>query len=92
MLRCYLFVLFVCFVSAGLVRLKLPPGLVCQSSSQVLKCTTEEDLRVTPTWSLHRDDQVFDITNGTESDVTSRKQESTVVIKNANKKWAGMHG
>lgn len=47
---------------------------------------------MTPTWRLHTDNQVFDITNGTESNVMYKERETTVVIKNVNKKWAGMQG
>lgn len=74
------------------MRLHLPPSLVCHHSSQLLRCTTEEDLQVTPTWHLHRDGEVYDITNGTQSRVTSRKQETSVAIKHVSKLWTGAEG
>lgn len=86
------FISFVCSVFAGFVHLQLPPGLVCQDNRQSLSCTTVDDLEVTATWSLLRGERVFDITNGTEVQVTSRQQETTVVIQKIDKKWAGMQG
>lgn len=74
---------------AGIVHLSMPPNPVCHHNKTILRCTIQEDLNTEAAWHIKREGQVFAITNGTDSEVTSEKLETKVTIKNPSKIWAG---
>lgn len=77
------------FISAGFVHLNPSSSPVCHHNQLVLSCAGQ-DFHTKPVWQLSRDDQVFNITNGTESEVTFHKLRSTVRIRSVSKIWTGV--
>ncbi|XP_044022083.1 adhesion G-protein coupled receptor F3 [Siniperca chuatsi] len=77
--------------TTGVVHLSMPTNPVYYQSKHSLKCTSQEDLGTLPVWQLKKDIYVtkFDITNGTESTVTSATRETEVELQNINEVWAG---
>ncbi|XP_076605022.1 adhesion G-protein coupled receptor F3 [Chaetodon auriga] len=73
----------------GIVHMSVPQNPVCYNSQYDLKCTLQEDLKTQPVWQLARNNKVFDITNGTESQVTMQPMETKVALRNISKMWAG---
>lgn len=68
----------------------MPTKPVCYNSQHHLTCEVQENLNTLPTWQLERDDIVYDITNGTESEVTSTAMDTQVKLKNIAELWEGM--
>lgn len=73
----------------GIVNLSMPPNPVCYNDKLDLICTVREDMKTQPVWWLRGNDEVFDITNGTMSEVTMKKMETKIIIKNISQLWAG---
>ncbi|XP_070834685.1 adhesion G-protein coupled receptor F3 [Chaetodon trifascialis] len=77
--------------TTGIVRLSMPSNPVCYNDHSNLKCMLQEDLKTQPLWQLTRNSKVFDITNGTESQVTTQPMETTVALRNITGTWAGQY-
>ncbi|XP_070776680.1 adhesion G-protein coupled receptor F3 [Enoplosus armatus] len=75
--------------TTGVVHLTRPSNPVFYASNHTLSCTITQVLNTVPAWQLKTADAVFDITNGTESEVTSATGETKVVLKNISGLWAG---
>ncbi|XP_039897861.1 adhesion G-protein coupled receptor F3-like [Simochromis diagramma] len=77
--------------TSGLVNLKMPPMPVPYgATNQVIRCTTKEDLKIYPQWSIINSKGQYDITTGTVSTVhTSSRTNSTVNLSNVTELWNG---
>lgn len=76
-------------LTAGVVLMHMTSGPVCNKTDQIT-CTSEEDLNAKPEWHLTTDaGLVFDITDGTESVVTSSTGQTTVMLNYISENWAG---
>lgn len=73
-----------------MVTVTVPKDKVFYNYSAVVTCTTVEDLKLDPTWTLRRDGLNFDITNGTVSTLkTKSSTEFQIDLKNVDKHWTG---
>lgn len=85
--------IIIIFSSTGLVNLKMPPMPVPYgATNQVIRCTTKEDLKIYPQWSIINSKGQYDITTGTVSTVyTSSRTNSIVNLSNVTELWNGMY-
>lgn len=70
----------------------MPTMPVNYNSVSEIKCTVDEKLStIEPSWTLTRDGQEFEITNGLQSEVTGGRTTnvSEVKLKNISELWAG---
>lgn len=62
------------------------------ATNQVIRCTTKEDLKIYPQWSIINSKGQYDITTGTVSTVyTSSRTNSIVNLSNVTELWNGMY-
>lgn len=85
--------IIIIFSSTGLVNLEMPPMPVPYgATNQVIRCTTKEDLKIYPQWSIINSKGQYDITTGTVSTVyTSSRTNSIVNLSNVTELWNGMY-
>ncbi|KAJ7990793.1 hypothetical protein DPEC_G00290600 [Dallia pectoralis] len=76
-------------VTTGLVQIKAPPGPVPYNSTQNLSCTALENT-TTSKWILTNTGN-FDITTGTEANVSSTGGSITVELMKTSELWAGTY-
>lgn len=68
----------------------MPSNPVCEFQSQTeLRCTTLEELEPDPKWELKIKNQVFEITNGTNSAVSHGDRWTSVSISDISGIWGG---
>ncbi|XP_076013986.1 adhesion G protein-coupled receptor F5-like isoform X2 [Genypterus blacodes] len=72
----------------GVVVMEITSGPVC-GSSESITCKSQEDLKTEPKWHLTRAGKRFDITDGTESEVSSSPTQTSVRLRNISENWAG---
>ncbi|XP_035529244.1 adhesion G-protein coupled receptor F3 [Morone saxatilis] len=77
--------------TAGVVTLQMPNKPVCQDKQHSITCTVKEPLvtQEPPKWELEREGQKFEITNGTESEVTIEPLETKIKLNNISELWEG---
>ncbi|XP_078133804.1 adhesion G-protein coupled receptor F1 [Sander vitreus] len=73
----------------GFVHLSMPPSPVCYKQQPKLTCTLQEDLNTLPMWQLKRKDGVFEIFNGTETEITLAPMMTSVSLKQISARWEG---
>ncbi|KAF7657995.1 hypothetical protein LDENG_00019390 [Lucifuga dentata] len=74
----------------GVVKMNMPPGPVCYNSKdKIITCISPEELKSQPEWHLTVLGKRLYITNGTESEVTSKPGNTTVTLKRLSEHWAG---
>ncbi|XP_071380599.1 adhesion G protein-coupled receptor F5 isoform X2 [Centroberyx affinis] len=76
--------------TAGLVHINVPRGPVRFGSREDITCTRQDQLKEDPVWQLTKNDQVYDITNGTESELVSIGKVATLTLKSTSETWAGL--
>ena len=62
---------------------------VFYQSEHTLTCSVREELESTPVWQLHRDKELFNITNGSESTLTFKPNQTDAELKKISELWAG---
>ncbi|XP_026195160.1 adhesion G-protein coupled receptor F3 isoform X2 [Anabas testudineus] len=75
--------------TTGVVQMSIPSYSVCYTSQHTVTCTSEDDLGVNPIWKLKRQNVEYDITNGTEAQVTSQPRITKVDLKRITELWEG---
>ncbi|RVE57609.1 hypothetical protein OJAV_G00217980 [Oryzias javanicus] len=76
--------------TTGMVTVTVPDRMVPYGGNDTVICTTVEDLRLDPTWTLRRDGLNFSIFNGTVSTLTNTSStEFHVNLKGVDKHWTG---
>ncbi|XP_036981228.1 adhesion G protein-coupled receptor F5 isoform X2 [Acanthopagrus latus] len=75
--------------TSGVVQLKMPSMPVFYQSEHTLTCSVREELESTPVWQLHRDKELFNITNGSESTLTFKPNQTDAELKKISELWAG---
>lgn len=66
----------------------MPATPVCESDDVEVVCTTQKEM-TNPKWELKVKDQVYEITNGSNSRVTNSALRTTVNITNIESIWGG---
>ncbi|XP_020483072.2 uncharacterized protein [Labrus bergylta] len=73
----------------GVVKLSMPSNPVHYNSTQEIKCSVQEDLNAQAMWVLKRKSQEINITNGTQSRITTNTLESNITVIHTSELWAG---
>lgn len=76
--------------TTGLVKQLVPQNPVRFHSSQNISCYLQDNVSTTSSWELTRLEEVFGVTNGTESTVSTASRRTTLLLNNTSELWAGI--
>ncbi|XP_041828359.1 adhesion G protein-coupled receptor F4 [Melanotaenia boesemani] len=75
--------------TTGVVVITVPSNSVKYNESAEITCTSENDLKVLPLWSLKRADQEIKITDGSNAHLTTVSNLSRVHLDSVDENWEG---